>query len=91
MYYKNKISRRKFISGTLIGISSFALFPGSLLSLTNNFFNNKRKGTSRKMSYEWKFNKRPYSDDEAKALLKNVMSPETTDWHYNTHHKGYVT
>lgn len=19
------------------------------------------------------------------------MSPETTDWHYNTHHKGYVT
>jgi len=43
------------------------------------------------MSYEWKFNPRPYSDEEAKKLLKNVMSPETTDWHYNTHHKGYVT
>lgn len=40
---------------------------------------------------EWKFNARPYSDDEAKELLKNVMSPETSDWHYNTHHKGYVT
>ncbi len=43
------------------------------------------------MSYEWKFNQRPYSDEEAKKLLKNVMSPESTDWHYNTHHKGYVT
>ena len=43
------------------------------------------------MAYEWKFNPRPYSDDEAKKLLANVVSPETTDWHYNTHHKGYVT
>jgi Fe-Mn family superoxide dismutase len=43
------------------------------------------------MAYEWKFNKRPYSDEEAKKLLANVMSPETTDWHYNTHQKGYVT
>lgn len=43
------------------------------------------------MAYEWKFNPRPYSDDEAKELLKNVVSPETADWHYNTHHKGYVT
>lgn len=43
------------------------------------------------MAYEWKFKKRPYSDDEAKKLLKDVASPETTDWHYNTHHKGYVT
>jgi Fe-Mn family superoxide dismutase len=43
------------------------------------------------MAFEWKFNKRPYSDEEAKTLLKDVMSPETTDWHYNTHHKGYVT
>lgn len=40
---------------------------------------------------EWKFNPRPYSDEEAKELLKNVISPETSDWHYNTHHKGYVT
>ena len=43
------------------------------------------------MSHEWKFNPRPYSDEEAKTLLKDVVSPETTDWHYNTHHKGYVT
>lgn len=43
------------------------------------------------MSKEWKFNPRPYSDDEAKELLKDVMSPETSDWHYNKHHLGYVT
>ncbi|MDZ7290578.1 MAG: superoxide dismutase [candidate division KSB1 bacterium] len=43
------------------------------------------------MAYEYKLTPRPYSDEEAKALLKNVISPETTDWHYNTHHKGYVT
>ena len=43
------------------------------------------------MAYEWKFNPRPYSDDEAKELLKDMISAETTDWHYNTHQKGYVT
>lgn len=43
------------------------------------------------MAYEYKFNPRPYSDAEAKELLKNIISPETSDWHYNTHHKGYVT
>ncbi len=43
------------------------------------------------MAFEWKFNSRPYSDDQAKSLLKNVVSPETADWHYNKHHKGYVT
>lgn len=43
------------------------------------------------MAYEWKFNPRPYSDEEAKDLLKDVVSVETTGWHYNTHHKGYVT
>jgi Fe-Mn family superoxide dismutase len=43
------------------------------------------------MAYEYKLTPRPYSDEEAKTLLKNVISPETTDWHYNTHHKGYVT
>ncbi|NOY06413.1 MAG: superoxide dismutase [Chlorobi bacterium] len=42
------------------------------------------------MAYEWKFNPRPYSDEEAKTLLKDVASPETSDWHYNKHHKGYV-
>jgi Fe-Mn family superoxide dismutase len=43
------------------------------------------------VAYEWKFNPRPYSDEDAKKLLKDVVSPETTNWHYNTHHKGYVT
>ena len=43
------------------------------------------------MAYEWKFNSRPYSDEAAKDLLKDVVSSETSDWHYNTHHKGYVT
>ncbi len=43
------------------------------------------------MAYEYKLTPRPYSDEEAKTLLKNVVSSETTDWHYNTHHKGYVT
>jgi superoxide dismutase, Fe-Mn family len=43
------------------------------------------------MAYEWKFNPRPYTDEEAKTKLSNVMSPETTDWHYNVHQKGYVT
>jgi len=43
------------------------------------------------MAYAWKFNPRPYSDEEAKELLKDVVSLETSDWHYNTHHKGYVT
>ncbi|MCG3155530.1 MAG: Superoxide dismutase [Fe] [bacterium] len=43
------------------------------------------------MAYEYKLSPRPYSDEEAKTLLKEVISPETTDWHYNTHHKGYVT
>ncbi len=42
------------------------------------------------MAYEWKFKARPYSDDEAKTLLKGVISPETSDWHYNKHHAGYV-
>jgi superoxide dismutase, Fe-Mn family len=42
------------------------------------------------MAYEWTFNPRPYTDDEAKQLLSGVISPETSDWHYNRHHKGYV-
>jgi superoxide dismutase, Fe-Mn family len=48
-----------------------------------------RKGEY-KMSYEWKVGQRPYTDEEAKTLLAKVVSPETTDWHYNKHHKGYV-
>ncbi|HVK37626.1 MAG TPA: superoxide dismutase [Candidatus Kapabacteria bacterium] len=42
------------------------------------------------MAYEWKFRARPYSDDEAKTLLATVVDAETSDWHYNRHHKGYV-
>ena len=42
------------------------------------------------MAYEWKFNPRPYSDEEAKTLLAPVIDAETSDWHYNKHHKGYV-
>lgn len=42
------------------------------------------------MSYEWKVKERPYSDDAARDLLGKIVSPETTDWHYNKHHKGYV-
>ena len=39
---------------------------------------------------EFTLKHRPYSDDEAKSLLASVMDAETSDWHYNTHHKGYV-
>ena len=42
------------------------------------------------MAYEWKFNARPYSDEEAADLLAPVIDAETADWHYNKHHKGYV-
>ncbi len=42
------------------------------------------------MAYEWNFNPRPYSDDEAGDLLAPVIDAETADWHYNKHHKGYV-
>jgi len=42
------------------------------------------------MSAEHKLKNRPYTEEEAKKILANVMSAETTDWHYNTHHKGYV-
>ena len=47
---------------------------------------------SKKLSPQ-KFNlqSRPYSDEEAKKLLANVMSPETSEWHYRKHHKGYVS
>jgi superoxide dismutase, Fe-Mn family len=40
--------------------------------------------------FEWKLKPRPYTDDEAKNVLKNVMSPETTEWHYKTHQNGYI-
>ena len=43
------------------------------------------------MASEHKLKNRPYTEEEAKKILLTVMSAETTDWHYNTHHKGYVT
>jgi len=43
------------------------------------------------MPYTWEFNRRPYTDEEAKELLADVIDAETTDWHYNVHHRGYVT
>jgi Fe-Mn family superoxide dismutase len=42
------------------------------------------------MAYQWEFRPRPYSDEEAKTLLSGVIDVETSDWHYNKHHKGYV-
>lgn len=41
--------------------------------------------------YEWKFGARPYSDEQAKTILAPVIDAETSDWHYNAHHRGYVT
>lgn len=79
------MKRRNFIKTALLAISGTKFFNNKLLTKENKIKEGKT------MSYEWKFNPRPYSDEEAKTLLKNVMSPETTDWHYNTHQKGYVT
>lgn len=80
------MKRRTFIKSSVLG---------GIISLTDkNLFFNQQQQTIKEgkyMSYEWKFKPRPYTDEEAKSLLKNVVSPETTDWHYNTHHKGYVT
>jgi superoxide dismutase, Fe-Mn family len=41
-------------------------------------------------AFEFKLRPRPYSDEDAKTQLGNVIDAETSDWHYNTHHKGYV-
>lgn len=80
--------RRKFLkNGILAGVVAVGTNK-TILSLTKN--NNILKENNT-MAYEWKFKPRPYSDEEAKTLLKNVVDAETSDWHYNTHHKGYVT
>lgn len=42
-------------------------------------------------AYDYKLKARPYTDEEAKTLLAKVIDADTSDWHYNTHHKGYVT
>lgn len=79
------MKRRSFIKTALIAGAGTGIFHNQLFTKQTTW----KEGT--KMAYEWKFNPRPYSDESAKSLLKNVMSPETTDWHYNTHQKGYVT
>jgi Fe-Mn family superoxide dismutase len=93
MKFMGRISRRSFLKSSVLGIASFSIFPGMIFKdnfkKTSNNFN--YKGETKAMAYEWKFNPRPYSDEEAKSLLKDVMSTETSDWHYNTHQKGYVT
>lgn len=89
-----KSGRRKFIKSSALGFFSlgflckYKFYNNQIFSGLNNPI---PKGGTNKMAYEWKFNPRPYSDDEAKTLLKDVIDAETTDWHYNTHHKGYVT
>ena len=90
MKIENKSSRRKFIRNTILGIGLFSIDKNlNSINFKNKFKN--QKGDNKKMAYEWIFNKRPYTDEEAKELLKAVIDAETTDWHYNTHHKGYVT
>jgi len=91
MKMDKELSRRKFLINSTIGLGSMLILPK--VSFSNIFFNNsnKKEGAINKMAYEWKFNPRPYTDEEAKTLLKDVVDAETTDWHYNTHQKGYVT
>lgn len=84
-----KINRRDFVKSaaagaTLAGIGSF----GTKIFAKENL---NQKGDNIKMAYEWKFNKRPYTDEEAAKLLEVVIDADTANWHYNTHHKGYVT
>jgi superoxide dismutase, Fe-Mn family len=80
------MKRRSFIRATFLSGMVAVLDKDIFFKQTNQITMEEVN-----MSYEWKFKARPYSDEEAKTLLKNVVSPETTDWHYNTHHKGYVT
>lgn len=83
------MDRRTFVKGAAAA-GALALVPrrGETRPILDSM--NPHKETA-PMAYEWKFNPRPYSDGEAKQLLAPVIDAETTDWHYNTHHKGYVT
>jgi len=83
----DKISRKKFLKNSALGLLGIYTLPKTF---SKNYIN-KITGENKIMDYEWIFNKRPYTDDEAKTLLANVIDAETSDWHYNTHHKGYVT
>lgn len=94
LFNDSKSGRRNFLKTVSLGILSFSFFPKLNFLNKNNITGQSPvlpQGGKTKMAYEWKFNPRPYSDDEAKSLLKDVIDAETTDWHYNTHHKGYVT
>lgn len=86
----NDFSRRKFLKSSITGAGALfisAYFP----DLKSNNSKTKLKKGVKKMAYEWTFNKRPYTDEEAADLLAIVIDAQTADWHYNTHHKGYVT
>ena len=81
------MKRRKFIAvaaGTSASVVTARVSNSN--TLVGKFINSIEGGNT---MYEWKFNPRPYSDDEAKKILAPVIDAETTDWHYNTHHKGY--
>jgi Fe-Mn family superoxide dismutase len=83
------VKRRTFVK-TLAAGGAASLLPAVAKSTYLNTHSSINK-EALTMAYEWKFNPRPYSDEEAKKLLSTVVDAETTDWHYNTHHKGYVT
>jgi Fe-Mn family superoxide dismutase len=83
------VKRRAFVkAAAAAGALSVIPGAGAAPKVLSNILQQKE---SHPMAFEWKFNPRPYSDEEAKKLLANVVDAETTDWHYNTHHKGYVT
>ncbi|MCK5572249.1 MAG: hypothetical protein KAJ12_05790, partial [Bacteroidetes bacterium] len=82
------MKRRSFVR-TMAAAGALSLVPRFGKSTTDYLPSHQHKET-KSMAYEWKFNPRPYSDEEAKKLLAPVIDAETTDWHYNTHHKGYV-
>jgi Fe-Mn family superoxide dismutase len=83
------VKRRSFVK-TAAAVTMGSLLP-SAAAKPNDLFTLLQQQEKQHMAYEWKFKPRPYSDEEAKKLLAPVVDAETTDWHYNTHHKGYVT
>ena len=86
-----KFSRRNFLKSSFTG-AGVMMFGAVSPAINYKYFKTKNnKGEKLKMAYEWKFNKRPYTDEEAAALLAVVIDADTANWHYNTHHKGYVT
>lgn len=82
--------KRRWFVKTVAASGLLAYLPGIGKSFAFNSQSQLQKELPA-MAYEWRFNPRPYSDEEAKKLLAPVVDAETTDWHYNTHHKGYVT